>query len=192
MKNKKLITGLMILATIILIVSAGCIASKPTYVIGMDAALSPWEVMGSDGNPQGINIDLINLIAKDQGFEIEYYVPEVGQWENDLVNKVIDTEGATVITPEREVKYAFAKMPFEPTRYLAIARADTGITLEDVLSGKASLAIFGTSVYEEWAKKQFGDEYSKMVEDGRIIIKDTADELAFAVLSRQVDSAIAG
>lgn len=193
MKNKKTVIGLIILLTaIMLIFSAGCVGNKPTYTIGVDAALSPWEHIDNDGNPQGINIDLINLIAKNQGFNVKYYVPKDGLWEEALTGKKIDTEGTIVMTPERMEKYDFVKMPFEPTRYLVIVRSDSGIVINDVLNGKVSIAVFENSVYENWLKEHFGEKYNEMLADGKIILKRTADELAFSVLSHEAESAIAG
>lgn len=192
--KKKIITGILLLAVLMILFTAGCVdsTSKQTYVIDVDAAVYPWEYIDKDGNPQGINMDLIGMIAADQGFSYTYYVPENAGWEMALINGKIDTMGAVVITPEREDKYVFVEMPFEPTSYLVIARADSGLTLDDVLAGNTSIAVFDNGVYVEWLKNHFGDAYSKMVADGKIIIKVTADELAFSVLSREADAAIAG
>ncbi|MCZ9318764.1 substrate-binding periplasmic protein [Methanocorpusculum vombati] len=192
--KKKIIIGILLLAVLMIMFTAGCVdsTSKQAYVIGVDTAMSPWEYIDKDGNPQGINMDLIEMIAADQGFSYTYYVPENAGWEMALVNGKIDTIGAVVITPEREDKYVFVEMPFEPTSYLVIARADSGLTLDDVLAGNASIAVFDNSVYVEWLKTHFGDAYNTMVADGKIIIKVTADELAFSVLSREADAAIAG
>lgn len=189
----KIITGFLILAVVTILFTAGCVDSKPTYTIGVDAAMSPWEYVDSGGNPVGINIDLIEMIAENQGFNVKYYVPENAEWEQCLVDGKIDTIGAVIITPEREQKYLFAEMPFEPTRYLVIARADSDLTLDDFLSGEASIAVADNSAYLEWIKNHFGmEKYNQMVEEGKIIIKVTADELAFTVLSHNADTAIAG
>lgn len=86
--KKKIITGILLLAVLMILFTAGCVdsTSKQTYVIGVDAAMSPWEYIDKDGNPQGINMDLIGMIAADQGFSYTYYVPENAGWEMALIN----------------------------------------------------------------------------------------------------------
>lgn len=192
---KKIITGLILIAALMIIFTAGCVdekENKPVYTIGVDAAMSPWEYVDNDGNPQGIDIELIELIAENQGFNVKYFVPENAEWMKALDNKKIDTIGAVVITPERLEKYDFVEFPFEPTSYLVIARADSKLNIEDVLSGKASIAVPENSIYVEWLQNHFGEKYNSMVSDGKIITKLTSDELAFSVLSREADTAIAG
>lgn len=196
--KKRFITGFIVLTIILLTVSAGCTQpqenpeTEGTYIVGIDQGLSPWEFLDENGNPDGAVIELLDLIAKDQNVEFTYYIPVDGLWQPDLMNGVIDTEGTIVITPEREEIYSFVKMPFEGVRYTVVALDDSEITIDDVKEGRASFAIFGNSVYEQWAINQFGDEYQKMIDDGRIVIKTFADELAFSVLSGEVDAAIAG
>lgn len=43
--KKKIITGILLLAVLMILFTAGCVdsTSKQTYVIGVDAAMSPWE-----------------------------------------------------------------------------------------------------------------------------------------------------
>ena len=191
MTKKKIITGLIVLAACMMIFTAGCTDVKPTYTIGFETGLTPWEYIDSSGNPQGINIEMVEWIAENQGFTATY-VPERGNWEDSLNSKTFDTMGATVIIPERLEKYAFVEMPFEPTRYIVITRADSGLTLNDVLNGNASVALFGNSVYDLWLKNHFGENYDAMRAENKIILKETADELAFSVLSHEADSALAG
>lgn len=44
---------------------------KDTYVIGTDTTFAPFEFTGDDGKLHGIDMDLIQAIAEDQGFEVE-------------------------------------------------------------------------------------------------------------------------
>lgn len=189
--RKMVCAGLLVFFVLAGVFTAGCVNSEPTYSVGFEIGMTPWEYQDTQGDPQGIDIDIVRWIADDQNFEV-IYVPETGNWEESLANRSYDTMGATVMLPERMEKYAFVEMPFEPTQYIVIARGDSGLTLDDVLSGEASIAIFGSSAYEAWLREQFGDSYEAMVADGRIVVKKTADGLAFSVLSREVDCAVAG
>lgn len=189
--KSKIITGLIILAVIFIVITAGCIGGKPTYKIGLDAGLSPWEYIDHDKNPQGINIDIIEMIAENQNFNIEYVVPDASRWLEALDDGTMDTMGAIIITPEREEKYLLAEYPFDPTHFLVVARTDSGITLDDFLSGDASIAVTESTSYLTWIKNHFGEEkYNEMLSDGKIIITETADEIGLLVSSRKADTAI--
>lgn len=46
-------------------------AAEKTYKIGTDLTFAPFEFQNSDGEYIGIDVDLLNQIAKDQNFKVD-------------------------------------------------------------------------------------------------------------------------
>ncbi|MDO5843764.1 MAG: transporter substrate-binding domain-containing protein [Methanocorpusculum sp.] len=190
--NKKSIIGtILILAVLLIICSAGCVDNKPTYTIGVYSSLSPWEYTDESGEPAGVTIDIFKLAAKELNLNFEFVKCDEG-WENALLNGTIDAKTSLVKTPAREEKFAFSDTPFGKTKYAAYSLDGSDVTLNDVLSGKASFAVNKGGAYDAWAKTYFGDKYESMVADGTIILEKSVDYCALAVLSQKVDAAVAG
>ncbi|MDO5843765.1 MAG: transporter substrate-binding domain-containing protein [Methanocorpusculum sp.] len=191
--NKKVITGtILILVALLIICSAGCVDNKPTYKIGVYSNMMPWEYLDENGEIVGIAVDVLKMIADKQNVNFEFVVNEA-EWEEALLNGTIDAKNSLVKTPERLEKFAFSSTPFAETRYGAIGLDGSEVTLEDVLAGKAKVAVNKNSAYDAWAKAYFGDKYESMVADGTIIILGAqVDQCALAVLSHKADAAVAG
>ncbi|NWN93375.1 MAG: transporter substrate-binding domain-containing protein, partial [Bacillus sp. (in: Bacteria)] len=45
-------------------------AAEKTYDIGTDVTFAPFEFQNDDNEYEGIDIDILNAIAEDQGFKI--------------------------------------------------------------------------------------------------------------------------
>ena len=72
---------MLLLATTMVVSLAGCGAKKEEaaaggkkWVIATDTAFKPFEYKAEDGNYVGIDIDILDAIAKDQGFEYDLQV----------------------------------------------------------------------------------------------------------------------
>lgn len=53
--------------------SAASTSSLPVYTVATDATYPPFEFYDGQGNLIGLDIDLLNAIAQDQGFQVRYY-----------------------------------------------------------------------------------------------------------------------
>lgn len=190
--QKKIVIGFFLVLTIVsLVCSAGCIDSRPTYVISIHSALSPWEFADENGEPAGVSVDLLKMVSGIVDANFEFVFMESG-WEEALLNGDVDGQGSMVKTPEREAQFAFTTSPFPGTQYGAISYDGSGVTLDDVLAGRASIAVKKDSAYDEWAEAYFGDKYDGMVANGTIILESSVDFCAMSVLSHNADSTVAG
>ena len=92
------------------------------YIIATDTTFAPFEFEDKDGNFVGIDIDLINAIAEDQGFEIE--IQSLGF--NAAVQAVDAGQADGVIagmsiTDERKLSYDFSEPYFDSGVVMGIA-----------------------------------------------------------------------
>ena len=66
---KKIFT--VLLAALVLALGTAGLAEDATLVVGTNAEFAPFEFIGDDGQPAGIDIDLINAIGEKIGMTIQ-------------------------------------------------------------------------------------------------------------------------
>ncbi|MDV0441059.1 Membrane-bound lytic murein transglycosylase F [Methanocorpusculaceae archaeon Ag1] len=190
-KNTLSIFIIVLLLLGVLIAAAGCVQEKPTYVVAVSPSFSPFsmQVQGT-GEAYGIDIDVLNAIAEDQGIRFVYEFWDHAVIQSKLDNGEIDLITAWIITPKRQEKYLFSD-PYIVTGQTIVVRKDSNLTIDDVLSGNAIIAYDKGSVYENLLEEHFGTEtFNKMVAEKKIIAKYTQDATLYAILTREADAVI--
>lgn len=187
--KKKIICVAVLILLLVIAGSAGCVTDKKTYTIGVSSALEPFSAKNTvTGEPYGIDIDIMNWIAKDQGFDVVYTYIAANEYLDGLDAGTVDVVTGKVITEERLKRCDFTDV-YYTAKYGVAVRKDSNITLEDVLSGKASLAVNSGSVYESWIKAHHGeDTFNAMVANGTIILKPSVNAAIYSVLAKEADA----
>jgi polar amino acid transport system substrate-binding protein len=108
-----------------------------TYVVGTEAQFPPFEIVDSKGNVIGFDVDLMNAIAEDQGFKVEYLdqdfaglIPALQTGNVDII-----ASGMT-ITDEREEQVDFSEPYINAGLALAVLTGNEDIQSVDDLQGK--------------------------------------------------------
>ncbi len=147
------------------------------YIIATDTTFAPFEFEDKDGNFVGIDIDLINAIAEDQGFEIE--IQSLGF--NAAVQAVDAGQADGVIagmsiTDERKLSYDFSEPYFDSGVVMGIAADNEEIKSYEDLKGKTVATKVGTegNTFAESIAEQYGFE---------IVVFDDSNSMYQAVLS---------
>jgi basic membrane protein A and related proteins len=110
-------------------------ADLGTIKVGTSAGWPPFEFVDDDGNYVGFDIDLMNAIADNQGFDVEWVdVPFDSLFASLEVGEFDAVIAATTITPEREEQANFSDIYFHASQRIAVA-ADSDIDSPDVLPG---------------------------------------------------------
>ena len=81
-----------------------------TYKAVTEATFPPFDTVDEDGNIIGFDMDLMNAIAEDQGFKVEYVdmefdslIPAVENGDADII-----TAGMNAMDPARQAKVDFS------------------------------------------------------------------------------------
>ncbi|GAK42805.1 amino acid ABC transporter substrate-binding protein/permease [Paenibacillus urinalis] len=148
--------------------------SGKTYVIGTDITFAPFEFQDINGDFVGIDIDLLDAIAKDQNFQYEIkplgFNAAVQALESNQVDGVI---AGMSITDERKQKFDFSESYFESGVVMGVgANNDTIQSYEDLEGHKVAVKT-GTEGYSfaESISEQYGftivpfDDSSQMYDD---------------------------
>lgn len=174
--KKRFWTLLMIVAAFTLVL-AGCGAKedsssggsasgdgdgKKVYKVGTEATFAPFESVDDKGNIVGIDVDVLNAIADEMGFEVEFQ--NIG-WEpvfQTIKNSETDIGASGItITEERKQTYDFTE-PYYESQLLIVVKEDSDIkSLADLKDKKISVQINATGHMA--AKKLQGDSSTNIM-----------------------------
>lgn len=116
-----------------------------TYKVGIDTTYPPFE-FEVDGEYTGIDIDLINAIAENQGFEIDFSPMDFGGIIPALQADQLDIAIAGMsITDERKAVVDFSDPYFDAGLSLVVAEGNSEIMSLDDLEGKTVAVKSGTT-----------------------------------------------
>ncbi len=115
------------------------IAEKPTYIVGIDGEYPPYSYVEKDGSTKGFDVESIQWIAEQKGFEVKIQpmawdgiIPALNAGKIDMVYS-----GMT-ITPERLEQVNFSK-PYLKINQSVAKHNDSPLTFEDFKAGKGKV-----------------------------------------------------
>lgn len=118
---------------------------EKVYKVGIDVTYPPFEYE-EDGVRKGIDIDLINAIAEDQGFKIEFSPMDFGGIIPAMQANQLDVAIAGMsITEERKKIVDFSEPYFDAGITIVVKKGDTSIKTPEDLKGKKVAVKKGTS-----------------------------------------------
>lgn len=158
----------LVLALVFVLAFAAC-AGKPAdtgskkWIIAMDTVFRPFEYTDENGEFVGIDVDIINAVAKDQGLDIEIQslgwdaaiaACQAGQADGMIA-------GASITEKRQSEGWIFSDGYYTATQCMAVAK-DSAIKGFEDLEGKLVAVKTGTQG-EEYAKslmEEYGFEVS--------------------------------
>ncbi|HIT88351.1 MAG TPA: transporter substrate-binding domain-containing protein [Candidatus Coprocola pullicola] len=139
----------------------GTTSDVKTYNIATDTTFAPFEFSDENGDFVGIDIDLMEAIAQDQGFEVNWQV--LGFNAAVQAVKAGQADGVIAgmsITEERKAEHDFSDPYYDSAVVMAVAAENEDITSYEDLAGKKVAVKVGTEGYNfaESIKDQYGFE----------------------------------
>ena len=158
MPKKFSIKVLLLILTSLMFVLAGCggdSESEPAdngengevkkLIAGTDATYAPMESMDKDGEVVGIDVDIVNAIAEEAGFEVEFknigWEPLFPAVDNDEVDFAVSS---ITITDEREQSFDFTD-PYYVANQIILVPEDSDIKEFADLEGERASAQINTT-----------------------------------------------
>lgn len=132
---------------------------KKTYKIGTDTTFAPFEFQDESGKYVGIDIDLMNAIAEDQGFAVEFqslgFNAAVQALEAGQVDGVI---AGMSITEDRQKQFDFSEPYFDSGVVMGVKDDNVEIESYEDLKGKKVAVKIGTEgqTFAESIKDEYG------------------------------------
>lgn len=146
MKKTLSILSLIVILVVSMCSMVGC-GGDDVLVAGTEPTYPPFESADEDGNITGFDVDLLNAIAEDQGFEVKFQ-----SFEFDGLIPAIQADSCDIIaaamnvTPERAKEVDFTDTYFASAKTVLVAKDNTTITSpEDFTKDMKVAAQIGTS-----------------------------------------------
>ncbi|MCR5482461.1 MAG: basic amino acid ABC transporter substrate-binding protein [Clostridia bacterium] len=155
--TKKLMTLIMVIAMLAMIFS-GCGSSSepaaeepaadvPTYHCITEASFPPFDTTDEDGNIVGFDMDLMNAIAEDQGFKVDYtdmvfdsLIPSVESHQYDII-----TAGMNAEDPERQKHVSFSDTYYDSALMVVVKEDSTVTSVDDLTTDMIVASQVGTT-----------------------------------------------
>ncbi len=119
---------------------------KATYVVGTNPTFAPFEYQDEDGNMVGFDLELIQAIGDDQGFDVEFKSLEFDALTAEIGNGSIDIIASGMsITPARLEVVDFSEPYIDASLSVVVAADNDEITGVESLEGKVVAAQIGTT-----------------------------------------------
>ncbi|MDR0921765.1 MAG: amino acid ABC transporter substrate-binding protein/permease [Lactobacillales bacterium] len=132
---------------------------KDVYIIASDSTYAPFEFQNAKGVYEGIDVSLMNAIAKEEGFKIEMKFPgfqaAVDQVQASQADGMI---AGMSITEEREKAFDFSEPYFDSGIELAVKKGNKKIQSYEDLKGK-KVGVKNGTTSQAWLdehKKEYG------------------------------------
>ena len=163
MKALKKVALVLAVAAVAALAFTGCAkkeASKAKFLIATDTTFAPFEFQDTaSGKFVGIDMDLLEAIAKDQNFQYELQVLGFNAAVQSLEAKQSDGVIAGMsITDERKLKFDFSEPYFDSGVVMGISAKDEKTKTYADLKGKKVAVKTGTegATFAESIKAQYG------------------------------------
>ena len=156
LKMKKISKKLIVLAlALIMVFSFAACGGSDAYIVAMEPTFPPFDTTDENGELDGFDVDLMNAIAEDQGFEIEWTQLGFDGLIPALESKQIDIIASGMwASPERAKIVDFSTTYYDSGLVLAVKVDNNTITGADSLTSDMKVAAqIGTSsadLVQQW------------------------------------------
>ena len=148
-----------------------------TYTVGTDTTYPPFE-FEEGGKYKGIDIDIIDAIAEEEGFEIELKPMDFGGIIPAILADQLDVAIAGMsITDDRKEKVDFSDPYFDAGLTLVVSEDNNDITSVDDLEGKVVAVKNGTTGadHAEKIKDEYGIKEVRQFNDSPSMFQEVAN-----------------
>ncbi len=149
--TKKSFTALLVSALLVSMPGfTGIQAAEKVIVNGFDAAYPPFTFVDKEGKSAGFDVDAVDWIAKEMGFEVKHQPTDWAAIVPSLQAKKIDMIASGMsITPERQQAVNFSE-PYWVVKQLLVVRNDSSLTPEQCLEPDRKISLLRGSAESKW------------------------------------------
>lgn len=153
MRNKKLILMVIFILLLTGIWSSNLWATGKVYVNGIDPDYPPFAYVDEKGNPTGFDVECLDWIAQEMGFEVKH---QPTAWDgiipNLLAGKIDLIYSGMSITEERKKVVDFS-IPYWEINQALCVREDSDLNIIAALCGKYTVGSQRGCTAAEWIEE---------------------------------------
>ncbi|MGI6212777.1 MAG: basic amino acid ABC transporter substrate-binding protein [Anaerovoracaceae bacterium] len=122
-------------------------SEKETYVVGAEPTFAPFDTTDENGDFDGFDKDMMDAIAKDQGFKVKYKTMSFDSLIPALNSGTIDiiASGMNCQSKERKEKVDFSKVYYDSGLIVVVKKGSKIKSIDDVDSSMKVASQTGTT-----------------------------------------------
>ncbi|MCG8565642.1 MAG: ABC transporter substrate-binding protein [Desulfobacterales bacterium] len=138
----------------LLLASGGQAFAGKKIVNGIDANFPPFAFIDKTGQPSGFDVEAMDWIAKEMGYEVEHKAFDWDGIVTSLMTKKIDVIASGMsITPDRQKKVNFSN-PYWKIEQVMVVKKDSTLTIDDLLKGGKVVGVQQGTSEAKWLKAE--------------------------------------
>lgn len=146
-------TTSILLAGVAAMALASGSARAATLINGIDAAFPPFAFVDTDGKAKGFDVEAVDWIAKEMGFEVKH---QPVAWEGiipSLVAHKIDFICSGMGITEKRAEQVNFTEPYWSTQNVYVVKTGSSLTPDQILTGKKKLGVQQGTAEESWLEE---------------------------------------
>ena len=153
--------------------SAGAESGSDVVVVGTNPTFAPFEYQDDEGNMEGFDLDLMNAIGEDQGFDVEFQSMEFDALIGALTTGQIDAVAAGMSINADRNNVLFSDPYMDASLGIMVAADNTDINSADDLTGKTVAAQIGTTGADKVNElEEAGTATAKLLDNYNTCVQD--------------------
>lgn len=152
---KKSLAALMMFG--LLLVGSPLFAAEK-IVNGIDANFPPFAYIDQTGKAAGFDVEAMNWIAKEMGFEVTHTPIDWDGIITSLLTKKIDVIASGMSITEARAQQVNFSSPYWKIEQVLVVKKDSALTLDDIMKGQKALGVQQGTSEAKWLKDQAGPQ----------------------------------
>jgi len=149
---KRIVEIVLSVCVVMLVLSGNGLGAEKVYINGIDANFPPFAYVDKTGKAGGFDIDAVDWIAKQMGFNVNHQPMDWDGIIPNLIAKKIDFIASGMsITEERKQKVNFT-IPYWQIKQVFVAKKESTHTVQNILTGNKTLGVQRGTSEAEWLK----------------------------------------
>lgn len=145
---------LLVVAVSFILAGASTTFAGKKIINGIDANFPPFAYIDKTGKPAGFDVEAMEWIAKDLGYEIEHMPIDWDGIITSLLTKKIDIIASGMsITEDRAKKVDFT-IPYWTINIVMVVKDDSTMTLAELMKGKNRIGVQQGTPEAKWLKTE--------------------------------------
>jgi len=126
--------------------------SDKIYVNGIDPYFPPFTFIDRNGNPSGLDVEALNWIAREMGFQIEHRPIEWNAVRSGLQSLKIDLIASGLVANNERSCYMAFTVPYLSMSQVILVRSVSHLDIDDITLGREIGTLEG-AFKVEWLKE---------------------------------------
>jgi len=127
------------------------IGAEKIYINGIDIHFPPFTYIDRNGNPSGFDVEALNWIAREMGFQVRHRPKEWNGIEAALHAREIDLIASGLIASEERARQMAFTIPYWTIKQVTLTRSVSHLDIDDIILNRNLGALSG-AFKVQWLK----------------------------------------